>query len=137
MGGTDMFVKRYFAILLSIVMMLSLLPAVAGPAFAEGDITTEDQLQTALNAGGTVQLTDNLTLSKALQINNAVTLDLNGKTIERCSCLYGAGDRAGRNGAARERQRGGEELFLRLPDELPGAEQREGRDLPDTAQRTG
>ena len=68
--------KRILGILLSLCMVLMLFPVTA---FAEGDDTAE--LQALLDAGGTVTLDKDYTFSSKLQVNNTVTLDLNGYTL--------------------------------------------------------
>ncbi|MGM9603084.1 MAG: InlB B-repeat-containing protein [Faecousia sp.] len=68
--------KRILGILLSLCMVLMLFPVTA---FAEGDDTAE--LQALLDAGGTVTLDKDYTFTSKLQVNNTVTLDLNGYTL--------------------------------------------------------
>ena len=78
--------RKAFLLLLMLGVMLSL-PLSA--AHAEGGaITTWAELQAALNAGGEVTLTDNITagaedVSLYVPTDVTVTLDLAGKTIDR------------------------------------------------------
>ena len=44
-------------------------------------VATDDELKAAAAAGKNVQLTQDVTLADALTFNNAVTIDLNGKTL--------------------------------------------------------
>ena len=69
--------KRFLTILLSLVLMLSLLPATAVPASADGvvEVKDETELRAAVQNGCTVKLTGNITLSSTLEINNTITLD--------------------------------------------------------------
>ena len=73
--------KRAAALILAMIMMVCLIPH----TLAEGGITTAEQLEAALNAGGTVTLTKELNLEgKNVYVNQGVTvtLDLNGKRLD-------------------------------------------------------
>ncbi|MCF2553932.1 InlB B-repeat-containing protein [Faecalicatena contorta] len=69
--------KRFFSILLSLCMVLMLCPVTV---FAEDGTATE--LQSLLNSGGTVTLSKDYTIDTTLNVNNTVTLDLNGHVIK-------------------------------------------------------
>ena len=85
--------KKPLSWLLTLSLILSLIPAMGVTALADeepekGAVTTWADLQAAFNAGGTVKLGANITASasdEALSISDekAVTLDLNGYTIDR------------------------------------------------------
>ena len=68
--------KKFFALALICALVLTLVPSVA-----LADATSD--LQTALNNGGTVTLSDDIVLTAPLTIpaGVSVTLDLNGKTL--------------------------------------------------------
>ena len=65
--------KKILSVMLTICMVLALMPQMV---FAENDDTTE--LQGKLTAGGTVTLSKDYTIDTTLNVNNTVTLDLNG-----------------------------------------------------------
>ena len=82
--------KRVFSILTVLCLCLTLLPGMALATEGEteqitvqanGAIETGEELQAALNEGGTVTLTQDITLTDTLTITKTVTLDLNGKTL--------------------------------------------------------
>ena len=60
------------------------------PSYAEASVngTYYLTLQDAVNAGGTVKLTKDVTLDTPLLVTGTVTLDLNGKTISNTSDLW-------------------------------------------------
>ncbi|MEO2264126.1 InlB B-repeat-containing protein [Dorea sp. YH-dor228] len=69
--------KRFFSILLSLCMVLMLCPMTV---FAEDGTAAE--LQNLLDNGGTVTLERDYTIDTSLEVNNTVTLDLNGHVIK-------------------------------------------------------
>ena len=71
--------KKLLSILLSTLMICAL----ATPTFAATTVTTEGELQTALNAGGEVVLGNDIVATTKLTVpaDSTVTLDLNGKTL--------------------------------------------------------
>ena len=73
--------KTCMVILLSVVMMLSL----SATVFAtEGDtqtVETVDELKNALSAGGSITLSDDITLTEPLDISKGVTINGAGHTI--------------------------------------------------------
>ena len=73
--------KRLLSLLLILCLCAALLPVTA--LAAETTVTNEEDLRTALSEGGTVKLGENIELAAALEINNTVTLDLNGYEITR------------------------------------------------------
>ena len=73
--------KRLLSLLLILCLCAALLPVTA--LAAETTVTDETDLRTALSKGGTVKLGGNINLAAALEINNIVTLDLNGHEIAR------------------------------------------------------
>ncbi len=73
--------KRPLSLLLILCLCAALLPVTA--LAAETTVTDETDLRTALSKGGTVKLGGNIKLAAALEINNTVTLDLNGYEIAR------------------------------------------------------
>lgn len=73
--------KRLLSLLLILCLCAALLPVTA--LAAETTVTNEEDLRTALSKGGTVKLGGNINLAAALEINNTVTLDLNGYEIAR------------------------------------------------------
>ena len=73
--------KRLLSLLLILCLCAALLPVTA--LAAETTVTNEEDLRTALSKGGTVKLGGNINLAAALEINNIVTLDLNGYEIAR------------------------------------------------------
>ena len=73
--------KRLLSLLLILCLCAALLPVTA--LAAETTVTDETDLRTALSKGGTVKLGGNIKLAAALEINNTVTLDLNGYEITR------------------------------------------------------
>ena len=72
--------KRIFSILLCLCMVLMLFPVTA---FAEGDDTAE--LQALLDAGDTVTLDKDYTITSSLKVTNTVTIDLNGHVVKMTS----------------------------------------------------
>lgn len=73
--------KRLLSLLLILCLCAALLPVTA--LAAETTVTNEEDLRTALSKGGTVKLGGNIKLAAALEIDNTVTLDLNGYEIAR------------------------------------------------------
>ncbi len=82
--------KRVFRILTALCLCLTLLPGIAFAIEGETEqitvqaneeITTGEQLQEALNKGGTVTLTQDITITENLTINRTVTLDLNDHVL--------------------------------------------------------
>ena len=73
--------KRPLSLLLILCLCAALLPVTA--LAAETIVTNEKDLRTALSTGGTVKLRENIKLAAALEIDNTVTLDLNGYEIAR------------------------------------------------------
>lgn len=73
--------KRLLSLLLILCLCAALLPVTA--LAAETTVTNEEDLRTALSEGGTVKLGENIELAAALEINNTVTLDLNGYEITK------------------------------------------------------
>ena len=73
--------KRLLSLLLILCLCAALLPVTA--LAVETTVTDETDLRTALSIGGTVKLGENIELAAALEINNTVTLDLNGYEIAR------------------------------------------------------
>ena len=74
--------SKLLALVLSLAMLLSMIPAV----MAEGEVTevaTSDALVAALAAGGTIKLTDSFELTALATVSEGVTatLDLNGQTL--------------------------------------------------------
>ena len=77
-------VHRILPLLLALVLVISAMPFLAIPAFA-ASASTESALVKAVNAGGEVKLTKDIDLTDVLRIptGKTVTLDLNGKTLNR------------------------------------------------------
>ena len=73
--------KRPLSLLLILCLCAALLPVTA--LAEETIVTNEKDLRTALSTGGTVKLRENIKLAAALEIDNTVTLDLNGYEIAR------------------------------------------------------
>lgn len=73
--------KRLLSLLLILCLCAALLPVTA--MAAETTVTNEEELRTALSTGGTVKLSGEIKLAAVLEINNTVTLDLNGYKITR------------------------------------------------------
>ena len=72
--------KKFISVLLSLLMVFSLCLSVSAD---DGKITTRDELQSALDNGGTVSLTDDVDASaNGLTVNKDVTLDLNGHSLK-------------------------------------------------------
>ncbi len=72
--------KKFISVLLSLLMVFSLCLSVSAD---DGRITTRDELQSALDNGGTVSLTDDIDASaNGLTIMKDVTLDLNGHSLK-------------------------------------------------------
>lgn len=89
--------KRVLSLLLAIVMVVGLMPTAS--AATSTDPTTVEQLQTAINEGGTVKLGDDIDLGSTVLTfpdNTPVTIDLNGNTLSKSSSGFvlelGAGD---------------------------------------------
>ncbi len=80
--------SRLIATLLILIMICSMLPMAA---FADGPaLTSWAELQSALNAGGTVTLTQSITAGAGdtaltVPVGVTVTLDLNGFTLDRAA----------------------------------------------------
>ena len=68
--------RRLLSILLTLCMVLALMPQMV---FAEEGTATE--LQNMLNKGDTVTLNKDYTITSTIEVNNTVTLDLNGHVI--------------------------------------------------------
>ena len=81
--------KRILSMLLVIVMVVGLVPTAMA---ADGDaLTTVEQLQAAINEGGTVKLGGNIDLGSSVLTfpdNIPVTIDLNGNTLSKSSSGY-------------------------------------------------
>lgn len=73
--------KRLLSLLLILCLCAALLPVTA--LAVETTVTDETDLRTALSKGGTVKLGEKIKLAAALEIDNTVTLDLNGYEIAR------------------------------------------------------
>lgn len=73
--------KRLLSLLLILCLCAALLPVTA--LAVETTVTDETDLRTALSEGGTVKLGEKIKLAAALEIDNTVTLDLNGYEIAR------------------------------------------------------
>lgn len=72
--------KKFISVLLSLLMVFSLCLSVSAD---DGRITTRDELQSALDNGGTVSLTDDVDASaNGLTVKKNVTLDLNGHSLK-------------------------------------------------------
>lgn len=72
--------KKFISVLLSLLMMFSLCLSVSAD---DGRITTRDELQSALDNGGTVSLTDDVDASaNGLTVKKDVTMDLNGHSLK-------------------------------------------------------
>ncbi len=72
--------KKIISVLLSLLMVFSLCLSVSAD---DGKITTRDELQFALDNGGTVSLTDDIDASaNGLTVKKDVTLDLNGHSLK-------------------------------------------------------
>lgn len=74
--------RRIFATLLAFCLVASL--CVVGAA-ADGDVSTAAEFKTALENGGEVTLTDDITISEKMDIvvTQPVTLNLNGSTVTK------------------------------------------------------
>ena len=75
--------KRLLSLILILCLCAALLPVAV---FAEDNVTivkTEEELKDAIKKGGSIQLGEKIELAAALEINNTVTLDLNGYEIAR------------------------------------------------------
>ena len=75
--------KRLLSLLLILCLCAALLPVTA--LAAETTVANEEELRTALSTGGTVKLSGEIKLAAVLEINNTVTLDLNGYKITRAN----------------------------------------------------
>ena len=77
-------IQRKLPLLLVLILVFGTLPFMAITAFA-ANASTEAALVKAVNAGGDVKLTKDIQLTDVLRIpsGNTVTLDLNGKTLNR------------------------------------------------------
>lgn len=72
--------KKFISVLLSLLMVFSLCSSVSAD---DGRITTRDELQSALDNGGTVSLTNDIDASaNGLTVKKDVTLDLNGHSLK-------------------------------------------------------
>lgn len=72
--------KKFISVLLSLLMVFSLCLSVSAD---DERITTRDELQSALDNGGTVSLTDDIDASaNGLTVKKNVTLDLNGHSLK-------------------------------------------------------
>ena len=72
--------KKFISVLLSLLMVFSLCLSVSAD---DERITTRDELQSALDNGGTVSLTDDVDASaNGLTVKKDVTLDLNGHSLK-------------------------------------------------------
>ena len=69
--------RKMLSMLMALAMILSLLPVTALAA----DVDSAEALQSALDAGGDVKLTESVTGNFVVPAGKAVTLDLNGNTI--------------------------------------------------------
>ena len=80
-------VRRIFTLFMSLILVTGLMPFMAITAFAASasSAANEAALVKAVNAGGNVKLTKDISLSDVLRIPTGieVTLDLNGKTLNR------------------------------------------------------
>ena len=75
--------KRLLSLLLILCLCAALLPVAV---FAEDNVTivkTEEELKDAIEKGGSIQLGEKIELAAVLEINNTVTLDLNGHVITK------------------------------------------------------
>ena len=75
--------KRLLSLLLILCLCAALLPAMV---LAEDNVTivkTEGELKDAIEKGGSIQLGEKIELAAVLEINNTVTLDLNGHVITK------------------------------------------------------
>ena len=75
--------KRLLSLLLILCLCAALLPVAV---FAEDNVTivkTEGELKDAIEKGGSIQLGEKIELAAVLEINNTVTLDLNGHVITK------------------------------------------------------
>lgn len=70
--------RKMLSMLMALAMILSLLPVTALAA----DVDSAEALQSALNAGGDVKLTESVTGNFVVPAGKAVTLDLNGNTTK-------------------------------------------------------
>ena len=70
--------KKIFSVLVAMLMVMAMLPS---SVFAATNVSTQDELIDAVEKGGEVVLSNNITLYKSLKIDNNVTLDLNGYTL--------------------------------------------------------
>ncbi|MCI7472889.1 MAG: hypothetical protein MSB10_04325, partial [Clostridiales bacterium] len=69
--------RKMLSAVIALAMILSLLPVTALAA----DVNSAEAFQNALNAGGDVKLTENVSGDFVVPAGSSVTLDLNGKTI--------------------------------------------------------
>ncbi len=79
--------KKWLSVLLAVVLVAALLPTTAFAADGVTSVGTAEDLITAIEAGGSIQLSDNITLEtegQSFRISGiSVTLDLNGFTLTR------------------------------------------------------
>lgn len=79
------FNKHKYKLLSIALLCFFALPALlftSGRAYAAPiDVSTEIMLTALLSTGGEIRMTDNITLTKSVGINNDATLDLNGYTL--------------------------------------------------------
>ena len=76
--------KRFLSVLMALALVLSLLPISAMASEPTGGVTTQEALETAIEAapaGGTVQLDGDISVTLTIQISKEITLDLAGHTI--------------------------------------------------------
>ncbi len=73
--------KKFFCLVMAVAMMISM----GVVSFAADSIDTEEKLQAALNAGGTVVLGDDIEVTGTITVpaGVTVTLDLNGKVLSK------------------------------------------------------
>ena len=79
--------KKWLSVLLAVVLVAALLPTTAFAVDGVTSVGTAEDLITAIEAGGSIQLSDNITLEtegQSFRISGiSVTLDLNGFTLTR------------------------------------------------------
>ena len=89
-GGFFVKKNQWIAALLALAMLLAMVPAAA---FAEDGsvVTSGEELLAAVDGaqnGATITLANNITLSRTLVVNKAITLNMNGKTITYDGGVY-------------------------------------------------
>ncbi|MBP3606569.1 MAG: carbohydrate-binding domain-containing protein [Clostridia bacterium] len=75
------------AILAACLLLAGALVTSAAPEEVYTEVGDETALHTAVSAGGNVRLTANVTLTQQIQIEQDVTLDLNGYTVTANECI--------------------------------------------------